>query len=228
MNNERKLTAEQQQLVNELVKAYGIEPDQVLFYNEKPDPFFTYEAVCALCNQLTDLAEISVETIPSPFANSIAARCTLVSENGRRSAEGFANISQTINGEKMTEPQLLGLASSRAMRNALKLANINLFTAHKRAQTTGEITSASEGGDNYRNALIGQAHALGGEAGLIFGSDKRAWRRQMAIRYGGIESSKDLSEAQLLDWIAFLRTLVPASNSVAANNAALAATSQRG
>lgn len=211
---DKTLTPEQHALANELAKTYGLDREQILFFNDKPEPFFTYEAVCALCNQLTDLEEISVESINSPFRNSIGMRCTLISENGRRCAEGFANTGESINGEKLTDAQILGLASSRALRNALKLANINLLAAHNRAQETGEATTLGNA-ENYRNALLAQAHALGAEAGLIFGADKRPWRRQMAIRYDGIESSKDLSESQLADWCAFLRSLVPRQSALA-------------
>jgi hypothetical protein len=208
MNNQPQkiLSAEQSALVAELTTAYGIEPEDIIFFGNDPKPFLTYEATCALCNQLTNMHDISIEPQPSGFVDSLAYRCTLTLSDGRtRSAVGVANIKETADEKPMSEQQLVQVASSRAIRNALKTAGIDLLKLHLQF-VRGEVDSLNFK-SNYAS-LIAQAHILGKEAGLINGDDKFAWYRLIENRYGQL-SSNSLSETELADFVAVLKTLVP-------------------
>lgn len=208
MNNQpiKVLTADQSALVAELTMTYNIEPEEIMFFVNDPKPFLSYEATCALCNQLTNMQDITIEPQHSFFADSLTYRCTLTLSDGRtRSAVGVVNIKETVDGKDLTEQQISQLASSRAIRNALKTAGIDLFKLHKE-MINGEVETLPFKSPFAK--LIAQAHILGTEAGLINGTDKTAWYRLIFNRYG-LESSKQMTEDQLADFVAILKTLVP-------------------
>ncbi len=208
------LNFEQSALVAELTETYGIEQGEIIFFSGDPKPFFTYEATCALCNQLIELHDITIETVQNFFTDSLALKCTLTMAGGiTRGAVGVANLNETIDGAKMTEQQTYLLASSRAIRNALRTAGIDLLKLHRLAKNGGEIVD-SKMTSNYVS-LIRAAHQLGTDAFLIDGDNKRAWYGQLKARYG-VNSSNELSEANLADFVAFLKTLVPSPARAAA------------
>lgn len=199
------LTAEQTALAAELTMTYGIEPDDVIFFTDDPKPFLTYEATCVLCNQLSDLHNIEIEKVQSFSDDSLSLKCILTLSNGYvRSAVGTANIKETIEGSAMSEQQAILLASSRAIRNALRTAGIDLMKLHRQA-TSGEVIDFKIK-TNFAS-LLGQAHQLGVEALLINGDNKQAWYLQLGNRYR-VNHSNELTEEQLADFVAFLRTLV--------------------
>lgn len=220
MNEPRKiLNAEQTALVAELVDAYGIEPEQIAFYDDTAKPFLFYEANAALCNQLTNLAQIGVEPVASQFDDAVAVKCTILTVAGREvSAVGVANLSEKIEESgDISYQQAINLASSRALRSVLRAAGIDLIKLHRQAMT-GEVLGFKPK-SNY-TALLGQAHKLGADAGLIVRqpetgtTDKSAWYRLLKNRYVAGKSS-DLSETQLADFVAVLNTLVPQQSTAA-------------
>ena len=181
----------------------------IIFYSDKPEPFFTYEATASLCQQLTDVKTIEVEAV-SAFPNTTAIRVRLGFENGKLiSAPGVVNHSEKIDEQTMNEHQRITLASARAIRNALKASGINLLKAHLLIQQTGEITEPTN--DILRSKQLGEAHALGKEVGFIFreGSDrgfnKTAWYNVIFKRYGK-NASGELTNNELADFVAFLRS----------------------
>lgn len=207
------LNAEQSALVKELVDNYSIEPEQVIFFAEDgAKPFLQYEATCALCNELLpDLQDIDVVPVQSVTGDSYALKCSLIFADGRaRRASGVVNFKETIDGEPMNESQIHQLASARAIRNALKTADIDLIAYHHALK--GEVLDFKP--KSHYNSLLGEAHQLGKEALLIDGDNKRAWYLQLGKRYG-VNYSNELSEDQLADFIAFLKTLVPQKSAAA-------------
>jgi hypothetical protein len=208
MNEPQKiLNAEQSALVAELTQVYGIEPEEIIFFTGDLKPFFLYEATCVLCNQLTDLHDINIEPMESYLPDSLSLRCTLTLANGdTRSAVGVVNIHEKIDGAKMSEQQVYQLASSRAIRNALRTAGIDLIKLHQLAKSSEQAVNFKV--KSTKAALIAQAHLLGKEAFLIIGDEKRPWQHQLRVRYG-VEHSNELSEELLADFVAYLRTLVP-------------------
>jgi hypothetical protein len=205
MNEPKKvLNSEQSALVAELTAEYGIEPEDILFFDDSAKPFLTYEAASALSNKLADLFQIGVEPVVSPFADSIAVKCTIVTKDGHeRSAVGVANRAEKINDSDISDQQAINLASSRALRNVLRAAGIDLIKLHRQA-TGGELTD--KGMKSNRTSLIGQAHKIGVEIGLIFENEKAPWRNVLKSRYN-VTTSADLTEEQLSDLVAFLNTL---------------------
>lgn len=206
--SQAKYTLEQQAII-EAFAQYGIEQSDIIFYNDKPEPFFSYEATAALCNQLTDIKNIDVEPV-NAFADTTAVRCRLGFENGNtRSGVGVVNHNEKIDEQPMNQHQRIALASARAIRNALKASGINLMKAHLLAQSTGEISIPTL--DLLRTKQLGEAHALGKEVGFIVpngndrGLNKTAWYNLIFKRYGR-NSSGDLSNDQLADFVAFLRS----------------------
>lgn len=201
------LSAEQSAIISELVDNYAIDPEQVIFFAEDgTKPFLKYEAACALSNALLpDLIDIDVVPVQSATGDSYALKCSLIFADGRaRRASGVVNFKETIDGEPMNESQIHQLASARAIRNALKTADIDLIGRHYAQK--GEILDFKP--KSHYNSLLGEAHQLGKEALLIDGDNKRAWYLQIAKRYN-VNHSNELSEDQLSDFVAFLKTLVP-------------------
>lgn len=207
-NNQPKkiLSSEQALLVSELTMTYGIEPEEILFFGNDTKPFLTYEATCVLCNSLTMLNSIDIEPVNSNFRDSYLFRCNLLLNDGRtRSAVGVVNANETVDGQPLSEQQITQLGSSRAIRNALKTAGIDLMKLHY-AAVKGDSPNIPFK-SNFAT-LLAQVHALGTEVGLICGDDKSAWYAFIRNRYG-VESSSKLTEDQLADFAACLKSFVP-------------------
>jgi hypothetical protein len=207
------ISPEKKQLIDELVREYGIEPDDVIFFNDDPKPFFSYEATCAMANHLTDIQEIEIEPIECAFTDSISLRCSLVLPDGRRrSAVGVANRSEQIDGAPATPQQTYQLASSRAIRNALRAAGIDLYRLHRARHHNAAVATQSSDAIEFqlRKTLLAQVHLLGQELGLISkapaGYNKTAWVRMLHERYG-TDSAQYLSNDSLADLAAYLRSL---------------------
>lgn len=207
MNNQQQmLSAEQNALVIELIETYDIEAEDIVFFTGDPKPFFKYEASAVLCRRLAEAHKIEVDPVNSGFPDSIAFKVSLLFSDGYlSSAVGVANLKETMNGKKMEEDQIKMLATSRAIRSALRAAGIDLMKLHNQTLTgkVSQFTGRSNGA-----ALIAQAHILGKEAGLIIGDDKHAWRKILSNRYSMLHSN-ELSDAELADFVAVLNTLVP-------------------
>lgn len=201
------LNGEQLALVSDLTQIYGIEPEEIIFFQNDAKPFFFYEATCILVNKLTETQDITIEPMESHLPDSLTLRCTLLTGDGlTRSAVGVANFNETIDGAKMSEQQIFGLASSRAIRNALRTAGIDLMKLHNLVQN-GAHDLPFKPKSNYAS-LLGQAHQLGKDAGLINGDDKTGWYRLLRNRYNASHSN-ELSEERLADFVAILKTLIP-------------------
>lgn len=207
MNVRQNLKPEEKALAEELVETYKIEREDIIFFEGDPKPFLMYEANCVLCNSLTNLIHIGVEPVPSAFADSVSVKCSIILQNGNeRTAVAVANLQETIHGNKITEPQALSLASSRALRSVLRAAGIDLLKLHERVKKGENILDFTP--QSIRTSLLGQAHLLGVEKLLIVGDDKTLWQQSLWIRYC-VRSSSELSETQLPDWIAFLQAYEP-------------------
>lgn len=206
------LNAEENEMVVELTDSYGIEPEEVMFFEGDPKPFLSYEATCALCNQLLNPRDIEIVPVPSVNSDSISLKCTLVFNDGRsRSSVGVVNLNEQIDTVLMNDGQRHQLASARAIRNALKTANIDLIKLHYAAK--GEVLSFRSGKSDFASS-ISQAHILGSETGFISGKDKTAWYALLRNRYQ-VEHCNELSQIQMADFTAFLSSLLPQSQQAA-------------
>lgn len=207
MEKQKILNAEQSALVVELTETYNIKPEEIMFFSDDPNPFLSYEAMSKLANRLANLPDIDIEPIPSVSPDSFSMKCVLTREDGyTRRGVGVVNINETIDGIKMSDTQISALASSRALRNALRNADIDLLQLHNESKS-GVATAPKPQASN-RAALLFQAHQLGKDAFLIIGEEKRPWYNLLKVRYG-VSTSSELSEDhQLPDFVAYLKTLV--------------------
>lgn len=202
--NEPTYTKEQYALIAELAAAYGVEPDQIRFFNSDPKPFFEHEAAAAICRRLAGARGIKNHQVASLNADSISMECEITFEDGYTSSSvGTANVNELIDGKPMTEEQLKRLATSRAMRGTLVNAGVDLLKLHNQ-QMYGNVTEIST--RTNRHKLNSEVHALGSEIGLIVGRNKIAWITMLQRRYA-VASSENLDDTQLADLVAFLRAL---------------------
>jgi hypothetical protein len=209
---EKKFTHQQSQLVSELTERYKISAEDITFFPGDPKPFIGYEATCVMCNDLVPgLTEISIDHTLS-FTDAITLKCTLKFSDGRiRSAVGVANHAEPgEGGEELSQQQLHQLASSRAIRNVLRTAGIDLLKLHSNPTAPTQFT-----GPTNRENLIRQAHALGEENGYINGPDKGLWRRLLFNRYK-VDTSAVLSDSQLADLCSLLQAVRPQAEVAAA------------
>jgi len=211
------LNAEQSRLVAELSALYGIDPDQVIFFTGDPQPFFEHEAAAVLVRYLAGARGIKNMSVESKFPDTIAMYVEIAFEDGFTSgAEGYANVNELLNGQKMTEDQLRRMATGRAMRTVLVDAGVNLLKLHHKAMHRA-VDDAPE--RSNRSRLIARAHALGSEMGLIVntgeGIDKTLWQGTLTARYG-VTNSNELGDDLLADFVAFLNTLAPQTRQKAA------------
>lgn len=212
MNNQQKLlSGEQTALVVELTQDYGIKPEDIIFFSNSPEPFFSYNANCYLLNQLTDVVAIELSPVPSIGGDSISTGCKLTFPGGKiRSGIGIANLSETLDGETMSEEQTRWLSESRAIRTAVRTAGIDFVKLHREARTG--IKQPSQVRSN-RSTLLAQAHKLGTDMGFIFknedgSTNKKLWRQFIYNRYS-VNSCEDLSDEWLADFVAFMNTIRP-------------------
>lgn len=204
----KNLTAEQAALVGEITGLFDVQPEELVFFGDDPRPLIGYEATCVIANQLVpDLSGIIIEPVQSVAADSVSLLCTLKFADGKmRGAVGVANSGEPGDGgEVMSEQQLQQLASSRAIRNALRVAGIDLVRLLRSSRNVAEFSGPAKQRSN-RDNLLAQAHAIGAEVGYIRDNDKILWRRVLNNRYG-VASSSDLSDPQLADLVALLRSI---------------------
>jgi hypothetical protein len=212
MNNQQKiLSGEQTALVVELTQDYGIKAEDIIFFSDSPEPFFSYEANCYLLNQLTDCVAIELSPVPSIAGDSISTKCELTFPGGKiRSDVGVANLAETLDGEMMSEEQTRSLSKARAIRGAVRTAGIDLVKLHREKQTgVKEIAEVK----SNRATLLAQAHKLGSDMGFIFKNEdgttnKKLWRRFIYNRYS-VDSCEDLNDEWLADFVAFMNTIRP-------------------
>jgi hypothetical protein len=212
------LNGDQVNLVAELTQAYDAKPEEIMFFEADQEPFLGYDLSCKMLNRLLNPQGIDAFPVPSAFDDSIQMKVVLTNRDGStRSNVGVANKNETDeNGNPLTNEQLIALANSRGLRSTLRSASINLIELHK---NRGKVTSIADGGKSNSAALIGQAHVLGKEIGLIYtdsegNTNKQLWRRALIYRYG-VEHSNELSESGLADFVAFLQALRPAQRAAA-------------
>lgn len=203
MNNEPTYTKDQHALIAELAATYGVEPDQIRFFSADPRPFFDHEAAAAICRRLAGARGIKNHQVASINADSISMECEITFDDGfTSSAVGVANTNETIDGKPMTEEQLKRLATSRAMRGTLVNAGVDLLKLHNQ-KMFGTVTDIST--RTNRQKLSNEAHALGEEVCAIVGKNKTVWMKMLLKRYG-VFTSTTLSDEQLADLVAFLKT----------------------
>jgi hypothetical protein len=201
----KNLNEDQINDVTELVQTYGVEPNDVIYFQNELYPFLKYKAMTAMCNQLLKPTLIDVYPVPSVQPDSLSLKCVIEFQDKQiRNGVGVVNYFEKFGGEELSDTEIYDLASARAMRNALKNAGVDLFKLHKQQRGTVYDFRVKSG----IASLLGQAHKLGKDALLIQGNNKQAWYKLLKTRYD-VNSSNELSETQLADFVAVLKTLAP-------------------
>src|SRR4051812_5874325 len=96
-------TPEQNQLIAEFSVTYGLDPSQIRFFSDDPQPFFDRDATAVLIHKLPDAVGIEDEPTASPLGDAIAVKYRITFEDGSfASSTGIANLSETgANGEPL-------------------------------------------------------------------------------------------------------------------------------
>lgn len=215
---ETTYTKEQHELIADLCTTYGIEPDQIVFFENDPEPIFDREATSVLLHRLTDVAGIEDDPLPPPAPDSVAAKYRVTFKDGTfAGSSGVANLAEKIGKETVTPEQARSLAIGRAARSALKNKGLNLLKLHHQRKS-GNVSPIEFSGQprSERENLLRQVHALGYETGYIFNTqlddgkhiNKAGWNSVIGLRYG-VEGSDKLTDDELRDFAAFLRSQLP-------------------
>ncbi len=210
---EKTYTKQQHQLIAELCATYGLEPDQIIFFNDDPRPHFDREATAVLIHALTDAVGIEDDLVPSHLDDTICVKYRITFPDGSfAGSTGAANIRELKNGEPMSRQEIQSLATSRASRSALTNRGIDLLKLHHQRlhRNVAEMPVKST-----RAKLISEAHVLGEEKGLICGNDKTKWQAELYNNFSVINSN-ELNDTQLGEFVAYLKTIAPQSALLAA------------
>jgi hypothetical protein len=210
-NENTTYTREQHALIAELAATYGLEPDQIVFFGDDPEPLFDREACAVLIFRLTEASGIDDSLVQSPFPDAIAVHYMITFKDGTfAGSDGAANLNETADGKALTPEQIKSLATGRACRSALRNKGINLLKLHfaAKAKANGNVATPQFSGPprSERETLLRQVHALGTEAGLIDGDNKTGWYNLLAVRYN-VAGSNELTDYLLKDLAAHLNTL---------------------
>lgn len=202
-----KYTERQMDLVQELCRTHGLQPDQISFEGTELQPIFDYEAVCALSLKLTDIESIDCRMLPptaEPLPNGLGnirisnAECTVKLPDGRtRTCVDSAQLGETVAGVIFRTPREAdGLAQNRAVRRGIRSVGINLYNAHRRFIETGSGTEGHLDHDP-RKPVYAEIHMLATELDLITYGDKTKYTEYIAENYGGRTSASDLDDLEL-------------------------------
>jgi len=205
MNTQPKTyTKEQNLLIAEICAAYGLEPDQIIFYNDDPRPSFDREATAKLIHALTDAVAIEDDIVPSHLEDTICVKYRVTFADGTSSAStGAAALNAKKDGEPMSREEIQSLATSRASRSALTNRGIDLLKLHNQRMSKNVSDMP---GKSTRARLIARAHLLGAEAGLIVGDDKTAWQATLYEKFNVINSN-ELDDDKLAEFVAILEPM---------------------
>lgn len=204
MPEKKILTADQQQLVNELIQIHGLDASQISFENGEITPIFDYEALSMLSLKLTDIQDIDV-AIVSVSQNSVTARCIVTLPDGRtRRIEESAYLDETLHdGSKIDSFKLAEqIAIARATRRGIRSVGVNLFHAHKKFMETGEIAAGHLNNDP-RYADYQEIKTIVGKLGW---SDE-VYRQFIADNFDGKSSQTELNDIELQKFKIMLRSL---------------------
>lgn len=194
------LTQEQLEIQSEFVQLYGLEPEQISFEGNEPNPILDYEAISLLSLQLTDIQELDCWISErGKETGTVTVRCVVTLPDGRkRSAESSAALGEPLPGGKTIDTFQLAeaVARARASRVGIRSVGVNLFNAHKKFKESGNIATGHLRFDP-RKPLYDEIHVNAEKAGYIVGKDKSEYQKFIAESYEGRTSAKDLDDAEL-------------------------------
>lgn len=198
MSDRKKTTIAQEELINELVQTYGLDPEQIGFDGESLEPILDFEALCVLRERLTNFKCVDVSRVSfDQEAGEATATCIIANAEGREiTVSDFAQIGEAMpDGSKVsTSIQAKRLARARAMRSGIRAAGVNLMKAHKYFIEHGNTLDFQP--IDVRETMRKELHALAGEIGFINGSDRSKYEKHIAELFDGRTSSSDLNDIE--------------------------------
>ena len=174
------LSVRREMIVREFTSQYDIRKDQIFFDENGDEPYFDFEALSLLVNQLSDIPSIVVLPAMLDNATGIAtATCEITLEDGkRRTYSGSSFTGETMPGGGTVKDfrQALAVAQTRALRTSLRAVSFDPMRAHEARKKGADLTLKLRDGDP-RTRMLAEAHMLGADLGYIMGTDKTEWRK---------------------------------------------------
>lgn len=214
MNERKILTADQQQLVNEFVIAYGLDETQISFEGSDLNPILDYEALSVMRVKLTNFRDVKVgEPIHNVAENSVSVSCVITLADGRSidvSEKVYAGDLMPDGSTIETRRQMETFARARAMRFAIRSAGVNLVRAHREFLKTGEVATGNLVDPRYPQYQ--EINAIAYKLGLKKKrddktEDREEYEKVLAENFDGRTSAKELDDVELKRFALLLRTL---------------------
>ena len=207
----RVLTLEQESLVRTFQRSYGIEPEQIYFYDETLDPDFALEAMSILTLVLAPhIQDIRIEIASLDQARGLAlSRGVVVLADGRtRSGDAGCAVGEMLPSGEIVETlkSASDLSGARSLKKALRMVGFDAVRAHEARERGDEAPPARlTPEEEQRERENKEIHALAEECGYIVGKDKTRYRQQIGLWFEGKDSSLQLTAAERAKLIAYLR-----------------------
>lgn len=205
--NPRALTLQQESIRSEFAQTYDIAPEQIIFFDETPTPFFLFEGLAQIVGALANFREVAV-THPEIAERNGNATCeaALTLEDGRVvKSFGSSFVGDTLPGKDASDFQM-AFDLARALRSALRLAGFDPVKSHEQRKRGGKAEAPTiTPEEEQRNKELAEIHVIAEEAGLIVGSDKSAYYRQLGVFFPGVQSASHLNTKERSQFIALLR-----------------------
>jgi hypothetical protein len=206
-----------------LSATYGLQPEQITFFDDEAEPFFDRKATAVLIHALVPgVVGIEDDLATAPTSDTLAVKYRITFEDGSFAAStAMVNLGEKGDDDKpLSIDQVKSLATAKAARSALTNRGISLMRLHEAKREGGRVVQQFSGpprGEYER--LLREAHALGKETGVILDvenlngrsgvtTDKTLWYRLLGNRYR-VDGSNQLDIDQLRDFVAFLRSQLP-------------------
>ncbi len=205
----QRLDIRREMTVREFTSHYDIRADQIFFDAGSDEPYFDFEALSLLVNELADFPRIVVTPTSNDHTLGIAsASCEITLPNGNtRSYTGSALIGEPMPGGGTVEDwrSALAVAQVRALRTALRSVSFNPVRAHEAKKNGVELEFNIT---DPRQRELREAHSLGVELEFIKGDDKAEWRRQIYdFTQGRLDSMEKMDDVMRGHFLLFLRAL---------------------
>jgi len=227
---QRIRTPEQQQVVQQLVDRWKLDPERILFLNPRrpTEPWLNYDGLTTIATASGRFRSLS-ESFSTFVAglNHIVHTATVVTVEGfDYTRSGVASIGETLfEGDEVDEHDL---AATRAMRKALDSAGFNVVKASSiiavdlnlpaqppHTLSLDQHNAVQEARTRIKDLRL--IHMLAAQKGLIVPAeddpsrnDMTRYRQWLADNFEGVSSAAGLSPANRSIAINMLRTLADA------------------
>lgn len=218
----RRLSLRQELIVNEYANYYDIARDQISFEGDSDTPFFHFEALSRIVTELSNFTEIAVrETAIEPSRNYVTCEASITLKDGRivRSF-GSAFVGESLQGGAGVDDlqTALDVARARGLRSALRMVGFDPVRAHEAAKRGESLYPKPQPEDEARQRDLAQIHIIATEAGVLEPQNDERYRKLIATFFPECTSAAELDAAQRSQFIAILRGIKSARESVLVND----------